>query len=120
MRRVKKLEEINEKMKELATKVVAPVIRLRDLTSSALGKIKQKLKEIAVNYTPIVRLRDLATQGIFKIKNTLGGLGSKAFTAVVGLKDNATSGINKIRVSLRTVQKMVATLLLRRKIPPQK
>lgn len=111
----KKLEEIDEKMKELATKVVAPIIRLRDLTSSALGKIKQKLKEIAVNYTPIVRLRDLATQGISKIKNTLGGLGSKAFTAVVGLKDNATGGINKIRVSLRTVQKMVATPLIKAK-----
>lgn len=111
----KKLEEINGKIKELATKVVAPVIRLRDLTSSALGKIKQRLKEIAVNYTPIVRLRDLATQGISKIKNTLGGLGSKAFTTVVRLKDNATSGINKIRVSLRTVQKMVATPLIKAK-----
>lgn len=111
----KKLEEINEKMRKMASTVISPVIRLRDLTTSTVGKIKQRLKEIAVNYTPIVRLRDLATQGISKIKNTLGGLGSKAFTTVIRLKDQATNSINKVRVSIKTLQKMVAAPVIKAK-----
>lgn len=85
------------------------------MVSPTVGKIKQRLKEIATTYTPIVRIRDLATQGISKIKNTLGGLGSKAVSAVVRIKDGATAGINKVRVALATVKKIVATPVIKAK-----
>ena len=85
------------------------------MVSPTVGKIKQRLKEIATTYTPIVRIRDLATQGISKIKNTLGGLGSKAVSAVVRIKDSATAGINKVRVALATVKKIVATPVIKAK-----
>lgn len=104
----KKMEEILKKIREAKTTVASPVIKLRDLTSSKVGKIKQSLDQIATTFTPIVKIRDMATQGISKIKNTLGGLGAKVTNAVVKLKDGATSGINKIRVSLATVGKLVA------------
>ena len=85
------------------------------MVSPTVGKIRQRLKEIATTYTPIVRIRDLATQGISKIKNTLGGLGSKAVSAVVRIKDGATAGINKVRVALATVKKIVATPVIKAK-----
>ena len=85
------------------------------MVSPTVGKIKQRLKEIATTYTPIVRIRDLATQGISKIKNTLGGLGSKAVSAVVRIKDGATAGINKVKVALATVKKIVATPVIKAK-----
>lgn len=111
----KKVDEIVEKIKEIKKTAVSPVIHLKDMVSPTVGKIKQRLKEIATTYTPIVRIRDLATQGLSKIKNTLGGLGSKAVSAVVRIKDGATAGINKVRVALATVKKIVATPVIKAK-----
>lgn len=105
----KKLEDINSKIRELGRKVASPVIKLRDLTSSAVGKIKQSLNAIATTFTPIVKIRDLASQGLAKIKNTVGWLGSHVATSVLRVKDNATAGINKVRVAMRTVGKAVAS-----------
>lgn len=69
-----KVNRITQRIKDLTKKVFSPVIKLRDLTASTVGKIKQRLKEIATTFTPIVKIRDLASQGLAKIKNTLGGL----------------------------------------------
>lgn len=111
----KKVDEIVEKIKEIKKTAVSPIIHLKDTVSPTVGKIKQRLKEIATTYTPIVKIRDLASQGLAKIKNTLGGLGSKAVSAVVRLKDGATAGINKVRVALATVKKIVATPVIKAK-----
>lgn len=41
-----KVNRITQKIKDLTKKVFSPVIKLRDLTASTVGKIKQRLKEI--------------------------------------------------------------------------
>ena len=103
-----KVERITQRIKDLTKKVFSPVIKLKDLTVSTVGKIKQRLKEIATTFTPIVKIRDLASQGLAKIKNTLGGLRDKVTSVAVGIHDRATSGLNKIRVGVRTVGKPVS------------
>ena len=104
-----KVERITNRIKELTKKVFSPVIKLKDLTTSTVGKIKQSLRQIATTFTPIVKIRDLASQGLAKIKNTLGGFKSKVTTVAVNLRDRATAGLNKIRVGISTVGKLVAT-----------
>ena len=64
-----KVERITQRIKDLTKKVFSPVIKLKDLTVSTVGKIKQRLKEIATTFTPIVKIRDLASQGLAKIKD---------------------------------------------------
>ena len=65
------------------------MIKLKDLTVSTVGKIKQRLKDIATTFTPIVKIRDLASQGLAKIKNTLGGLRDRVTSVAVGIHDRA-------------------------------
>ena len=84
-----KVERITQRIKDLTKKVFSPVIKLKDLTVSTVGKIKQRLKDIATTFTPIVKIRDLASQGLAKIKNTLGGLRDRVTSVAVGIHDRA-------------------------------
>lgn len=83
-------------------------IEVKGGASIAIDKISQKLNQITTTFTPIVKLRDLASQGLSKIKNTIGWLTKKAITPVIKLKDMATSGVNKIKVALQVINKTVA------------
>ena len=69
-----KVEAINSKIRELGRKVASPIVRLKDRTADVAGAITRRLKEIATTYTPIVKLRDLASIGLAKIKNTMSAL----------------------------------------------
>lgn len=103
----RKVDAIKQKLKNLGKTIVSPFIRLKENVSSKADKIKQKLKQISTTFTPIVKIRDLASQGLSKIKNTLGGMKRGVTALYVTLKDRATSGINKVRVALKTVGKLV-------------
>lgn len=104
----RKVEEINKRIKNLHKTVASPFIKLRENVTSKTDNIKQKLKQIATTYTPIVKIRDLASQGLSKIKNTLNWLKVATITPLIMLKDRATAGINKVRVALKTVGKVVS------------
>ena len=104
----RKANMIADKLKELRSKVTSPIISLKDKVTDSVSRIKSKLKSIATNFTPIVKIRDLASQGLSKIKNTLGGLAGKVVQPLIKVKDLATAGINKIRVGMATAKKLVA------------
>lgn len=104
----RKVEEINRKIKELGKVVASPFIRIKETVTSKADNIKQKLKQIAITYTPIVKIRDLASQGLAKIKNTLNWMKVATVTPLIMLKDKATAGVNKIRVALKTAGKIVS------------
>lgn len=104
----KKANMIADKLKELRSKVTSPIISLKDQITDKVSRIKAKLRDIAVHFTPIVKIRDLASQGLSKIKNTLGGLAGKVTQPLIKVKDLATAGINKVRVALATAKKLVA------------
>ena len=107
-RATRKIEDIKRGIKNLGKMVASPFIKLKETVLAKGEKIKQKLKEIATTYTPIVKIRDLASAGLAKIKNTLNWLRVAVITPVIMVKDLATSVINKVRVALRVVGKTVA------------
>ena len=105
---IRKADEIINKIKNLNKMVARPVISLKESVTSKANDIKKKLKDIATTYTPIVKIRNLASQGLSKIKNTLNWLKVATVTPIIMVKDKATSVINKVRVGMRTAGKLVA------------
>lgn len=103
-----KAEEIENTLRRIGKMAVTPFVRLKDTASERMGTIKQKLKDIATNYTPIVKVRDLASQGLSKLKNTISWLKVATVTPAIMLKDKATSVVNKLKVNLSAIGKVTA------------
>lgn len=102
-----KLNQIKQKLAQMKSQAVAPVVKLKDQVTSKVANVKAKLKGIATNFTPIVKLRDMASQGLAKVKNTLGGLASKAHTIMLKVKDGATKVLGKVGSMLKSLAKGV-------------
>lgn len=104
---------IVNKLRELRSKITSPIITLKDNATDKTNRIKAKLKALATNFTPIVKIRDLATQGLSKIKNTLGGFAKKVTSPIVKLKDEATPIISKVGENLGNIGRKTASPIIK-------
>lgn len=112
-----KVADIKAKMEELKSRIVEPVVNLKDQISQRLDPIKQKLELLRNRVvSPVVTLADRATVGLNKIKSTFNAVKSQFVSPLVArIKDEVSSKVGAIKSKLSAIKNTIVTPIIRAK-----